>query len=284
MKSKRPQDLVFTLFGEYLLNHDRPVWVGSLISLLGPFDLSEGAVRTVLSRMTRKGWLKTRRRGRNSFYSLSPRGLRLLEEGRDRIFHPSRQDDWDGSWYLVTYSIPEDTRHLRDQLRVQLAWLGFGSMGNGVWISPHNVEGRVLAMASDMGIADKLLFFRARQLGPPDYRSLVQRSWDLDALACRYKDFLQRWSPVRDRYLERDNTLATDGVRCFVDRFNLIHEFRRFPLEDPFLPSALLPQSWPGLPAAVLFSDIHALLGPPAERHVEGILEDAPAATPSRQR
>jgi len=277
MKSKRPQVLVFTLFGEYLLDRRKPVWVGSLISLLRPFRVSEGAVRTVLSRMTRKGWLKARRSGRNSFYDLAPRGLRLLEEGRDRIFHPALEDDWDGHWYLLTYSIPEDTRHLRDRLRVRLAWLGFGSMGNGVWISPHNVEDRVLAMASEMHVEDKLLFFRAHQLGNADGQDLVRRSWDLDALARRYLDFLERWRPVYHQYRGDPEITRTDEARCFVDRFNLIHEFRAFPLEDPFLPQVLVPETWPGQEAATLFNGLHDLLEAPAEHYVAGVLADAPA-------
>jgi phenylacetic acid degradation operon negative regulatory protein len=281
MKSKRPQALVFTLFGEYLLHHQKPVWVGSLISLLRPFRLSEGAVRTVLSRMTRKGWLKSRRRGRNSFYTLAPKGQRLLAEGRDRIYRPQWQEDWNGQWYLVTYSIPEDTRYLRDQLRVRLAWLGFGSMGNGVWISPHDVEARVLAMASEMKIADKLLFFRATQLGLADHHDLVRRSWDLDALAGRYQRFLDRWRPVYERSRSQADA-PSDPVGCFVDRFNLIHEFRAFPLEDPFLPRALLPDCWPGLDASRLFNDLHGLLDTPAQSYVESILDQAPASTLAR--
>jgi len=55
---QRPQDLVFTLFGDDLLHQQGPVWVGSLIALLEPLSLSEAAVRTVLSRMSGKGWLE----------------------------------------------------------------------------------------------------------------------------------------------------------------------------------------------------------------------------------
>ena len=107
----RPQDLIFTLYGEYLLHRKEPIWVGSLIALLQPFDLSEGAVRTVLSRMARKGWLEAHRTGKHSFYDLAPKGRQLLEDGEDRIFHPSWDNPWDGSWFLIAYSIPEDVRH-----------------------------------------------------------------------------------------------------------------------------------------------------------------------------
>jgi phenylacetic acid degradation operon negative regulatory protein len=186
MPAQRPQDLVFTLYGEYLLHRDEPIWVGSLISLLQPFGLSEGAVRTVLSRMARKGWLDGQRTGRNSFYDLAPKGRRLLEEGQDRIFHPSWDGPWDGSWFLLAYSIPEDVRHLRDRLRDRLAWLGFGSLGNGLWISPYDVEQEVRALAEQLGIQQHLECFQAQRVGNREPQALVDRCWDLPGVNAHY--------------------------------------------------------------------------------------------------
>jgi phenylacetic acid degradation operon negative regulatory protein len=276
MTTKRPQDLVFTLYGEYLQNLRRPVWVGTLISLLRPFGLSEGAVRTVLSRMARKRWLRRHRHGRHAYYDLTVRGRKLLAEGRDRIFHASWDAAWDGQWYLLSYSIPEGVRHLRDRLRVRLAWLGFGSMGNGIWISPHDVGERVSEMAEEMGIREHLVCFRAQHLGDSDHFDLVGRCWDLGGLAARYHSFLRLWMPGVDviRSGLRDGTLTDEG--CYVRRFNLIHEFRRFPLEDPYLPQALLPDEWPGEAAARLFSELHGLLEERADRYVEAVLEEEP--------
>lgn len=281
MTGKRPQDLVFTLFGEYLLQQKRPVWVGSLIALLRPFGLSEGAVRTVLSRMARKRWLQTSRRGRNAYYDLTPRGRKLLEEGTERIFHPAWKEDWDGQWFLLSYSIPEDVRHLRDRLRVRLAWLGFGSLGNGIWISPHDVGAEVGEMADDMGIGEHLVCFRGPQVGRPDDFDLVARCWDLGNLAARYHAFLSRWTPGIEviRAGLRDGTLSDEG--CYLRRFRLMHEFRGFPLEDPYLPRDLLPDEWPGESAARLFADVHDLLAEPAERYVGEILAQEPEWAPT---
>lgn len=63
MSPRRPQDLIFTLFGEYLEHLNRPIWVGSLSALPRPFQVSENAVRTVLSRLMAKRWLVARRVG-----------------------------------------------------------------------------------------------------------------------------------------------------------------------------------------------------------------------------
>jgi len=57
----RSQDLVFTLYGDYLRHRGGEAWTGSLIGLLRLLGLWEQAVRSTLSRMSRKGWLRGRR-------------------------------------------------------------------------------------------------------------------------------------------------------------------------------------------------------------------------------
>ena len=278
MSTQRPQDLVFTLYGEYFLRREGSVWVGSLIALLHEFGMSEASVRTVLSRMTRKGWLEATRSGRNSFYDLSARGRALLEEGRARIYHPSWDGPWDGSWFLLSYSIPEIHRHLRDRLRDRLAWLGFGSLGNGLWISPHDVGHKVAEAARHLGIEENLECFHGQRVGGGDPAELVDKCWDLQALNEKYKAFLDRWLPhLREcrAAVERD---ALDLRHCFTLRFQLLHEYRSFPLEDPYLPRSLLPAGWEGQHASELFQTLHNLLKGPSESYLDGVLAEAPAA------
>lgn len=276
MSQPRPQDLVFTLFGEYLLHREGPVWVGSLIALLIPLGLSEGAVRTVLSRMAAKGWLTSRRRGRNSFYSLTVRGRKLLEEGKARIYHPPRDEPWDGRWSLIAYSIPEDVRHLRDRLRSRLSWLGCGSLGYGLWISPHDVREELRAIADELGISDHLEVFRGEHEGFSDNQRLVTRCWDLEELNARYEEFVRTHLPGLERCQRRADSGGLFPEECFVERFRLTHQYRQFPLADPFLPRSLLLPDWAGDCAAQLFERYHDLLTEPADRYVDSVLEEAP--------
>lgn len=280
MISQRPQDLVFTLFGEYLLARAEPVWVGSLISLLEPFGLTEGGVRTVLSRMARKGWLRTERVRRNAFYELTPRGRKLLQEGQARIFHPRWNDEWDGSWFLLTYSIPQNSRHLRDRLRDRLGWLGFGSIGNGLWISPHDVAQEVDELSDAMGLDEHLLCFRATRVGDESAADLVARGWDLDALDRDYRDFIEQWEPILTTLATAPPEPRVASAECYARRFHLIHEFRRFPLWDPYLPRELLPAPWAGDEATRVFRKLHDLLVGPADAWVEAVLAEAPQPTP----
>ena len=268
----RPQDLIFTLYGEYLLHRKKPIWVGSLIALLQPFDLSEGAVRTVLSRMARKGWLKTHRTGKHSFYDLAPKGRQLLEDGEDRIFHPSWDNPWDGSWFLIAYSIPEDIRHLRDRLRDRLAWLGFGSLGNGLWISPHDVEEQVQRVAKQLKIERHLECFQARRVNKQDVQELVAKCWDLATVNQQYLAFSGRWQSELERCSPGVPTGDVTHEECFAVRFDLIHEYRAFPLIDPYLPRSLLPEKWNGEDATKLFHILHEILKGPADSYVDQIL------------
>ena len=61
-------------------------------------------------------------------------------------------------------------------------------------------------------------------------------------------------------------------------RFALIHEFRAFPLEDPYLPRSLLPDDWRGEAATALFHDVHDLLASTADAYVDSVLTEAPPA------
>lgn len=270
----RSQDLVFTLFGDYLLERAQPVWTGALITLLGQLGLSPMAVRNVLSRMTRKGWLTADRRGTRSWYGLTARGRKLLESGRRRIYHQATPASWDGDWSVVVFSIPEDRRRLRAALRVRLAWLGCGPLASGVWITPHDVRAEVLEIAAALRVSRHLEVFRGRHLAHSTAADLVAQCWDLPALDRRYAGFIARWSTSFDecRACARGGRGAcgpgNDPADCFRRRFLLVHEYRAFPMDDPYLPRPLLPAGWHGDAATRLFESYHDLLAAPAERHV----------------
>jgi hypothetical protein len=60
------------------------------------------------------------------------------------------------------------------------------------------------------------------------------------------------------------------GRDAYVRRFELVHEYREFPLLDPFLPRPLQPADWAGECALALFQAYHALLSGPADAWLAG--------------
>jgi phenylacetic acid degradation operon negative regulatory protein len=218
--------------------------------------------------MSRGGWLEATRHGNRSYYRLSKHGRALIQEGSARIFRP-RRDPWDGAWHLVTYSIPEAQRELRDHFRKRLSYLGFGLLAAGAWISPHDLRAEVAELADDLGVGDFVDQFRGAYLQRGECaRALAARVWPLERLAEAYHAFAQRWGQVADE--------VADGVpnaQAFVLRFWLVHEYQRFFMEDPDLPRELLPASWPGRDVAHLFETLHDRLAPGANRFFEAVFE-----------
>lgn len=258
----RPQSMIFTLYGDYIRHAGGSIWIGNLIRLLGYFGVSPQAVRSTVSRMTRRGLLRVERIGSRSYYALTPKSARIIEEGARRIFHfHSPGDQWDGQWHLVTYSIPEDEREARDRLRQELEWLGFGMLTAALWISPHDHRREIEQLATALGVRARVEIFTARHDGFADARGIVARCWDLSKINTRYAAFIAKYKPLYDehrRLLSNGNDL--EPSQYFVRRFSLIHEYRRFLLKDPELPAELLPSDWRGTEAATLFRQYHDLL------------------------
>ena len=273
----RSQDLIFTLYGDYIRHRGGEAWTGSLIELLGLLGMSEQAVRSALSRISRKGWLKGRRVGNKSFYSLTPKSVKLLEEGAQRIFQP-RADEWDGKWCLLTYSIPEKKRSLRNKLREKLTWLGYAPLNHATWISPRILRHKLEDLLDSLKIRDYVEIFCAEHLGFSSNQEVVDRCWDLEGLNQTYADFIAKYEPLLN---ERKTRLAEgnglDPSECFVQRFMLVHEYRSFPYVDPNLPTELLPDDWLGDQAIQLFREYHELLTVGANALVDDVFARAPS-------
>ncbi len=263
-----PRSLLFTLYGDYVRPlGQRDVRVGALVRLAAELGVGDNALRSALSRMTREGWLAALRDSGPPRYRLSPRGEELIEEGTRRIYGHHRAA-WDGRWLLVSYSLPEPRRGQRDRLRQGLSFLGLGSLGNGLFVTPHDLRPQVRDLIRRHGVeADVTLHYGTLEW-PADPAQVVARAWDLERLAARYAEFVER---VRRQL---GSTAGLDDRTAFARRFLLTHEFRRFPFSDPDLPDALLPPGWVGGAARAAFLDYNARLRLPAERFYASIADE----------
>lgn len=270
LSTLRSKQMIFTLYGDYIRHVGGSIWVGSLIKLLARFQMSEQSVRSTILRMSRGGWLQVERVNNKSYYSLTAEGWRLLDEGAARIFHfQSPRDKWDGKWRLVAYSIPETQRDKRERLRRELGYLGFGPLTSALWISPHDLRAEVERLAESLGLKECLEFYTASHDGFSNRAALVARCWDLPSLNAQYAGFITKYQPLYEEC--RANRAHIESSECFVRRFMLIHEYRRFPFIDPALPRELLPNDWHGERAAQLFHDYHELLADKANAFFQSV-------------
>jgi len=266
----RPRSMLFTLFGDYVYPQRGDIWLGSLVIIGSALGMSEVAVRSAVARLARELWVVARRSGQRSFYRLSPAGRALIEEGTQRIYRADGRG-WDGNWCLLTYSIPESRRLVRDRMRKQLAWLGFGPLGSGTYVAPRDVSVQVRRLAERLGADGFAKTFIARGAGATSDKQIVAQSWDLSRIAHAYERFITLYGPLYTRDKKRKSRRELDDRDAFILRFVITHDFRRFPFIDPDLPRTLLPKRWAGARARSLFETYHAMLTDGAMRFFDAV-------------
>jgi phenylacetic acid degradation operon negative regulatory protein len=265
--------MIFTIYGDYIRNYGNKIWIGSLIRLLKEFGHNEQGVRVAVSRMVKQGWIQSEKQGNKSYYFLTDRGVQRMDEAANRIYK-MKPNEWDGKWRILMYTIPEDKRQLRDDLRKELLWSGFGSFSSGCWISPNDLEKQINRLIEKYDINEYVDFFISEYKGPKENQSLVEKSWHLEEIENKYEEFIEKYSKqfiVHQSIINRGEMSDAD---CFVERTNLVHEYRKFLFIDPGLPKELLPSKWNGNHAALLFSQYYQVLAEPASRFFESVFQE----------
>ncbi|WP_245667631.1 PaaX family transcriptional regulator [Actinomadura macra] len=238
----RPQSLMLTYLGNYVLGRDVAVFSGSFIEVLGRLGIGEHAVRSMLSRMVTRGLLARYPDGRRMFFGLTERSRRILADGEERVWRRSViNDDWDGSWTVLAFSLPESWQSRRHELRSRLAWAGFGPVGNGLWISPARVD--VAEVTADLGLDTHVRVFAGPSVPPTDEPRMIRDAFDLDGLAAGYRAWLERWDrpdPVPEA--------SDDLIRYLL----MSTEWLGLVRADPRIPLRHLPTDWPAIRAQKL--------------------------------
>jgi len=266
LEAIQPQELAITLLGAYVRPDPSPVWSGGVVDLLAEFGFSTSAARATLSRLVGRGYLRRVRRGRLVFYELTERCEEVLLEGDRRIFSLGQGKSWDGSWTVVWHAIPPHQRIDRARFGRRLRFLGFGSVQDGTWISPHNRELEVHGIVEELQISSHVGVLIGRPAANLQIDQLIDRGWDLTALSERYQRFVAEFDPYRS-----STTRAKDEHLAFVIRTSLVHAFRQFPFMDPELPDELMPDHGARQAAVETFNDLYENLRVPAQRHFERV-------------
>jgi phenylacetic acid degradation operon negative regulatory protein len=144
--------------------------------------------------------------------------------------------------------VPENHRNLRHRLRASLEWAGFGSLGTGVWLSPHpSHAAEARSVLASLGEAVQGTILHARLDNPDERQRLAMQAWDVAELERQYRTFLDRFTPVQ----------PADPGQALAELAHLLYQWRRLLLADPGLPPSLLPPQWSGEQARHLLLDRH---------------------------
>jgi phenylacetic acid degradation operon negative regulatory protein len=236
------------LLGDYALDQADAVWTHTVVAALGLVGFEEKAARQALTRSAAAGLLDPRRVGRRTRWHLTPAGHDALTAAKHRLFATGPERDWNGDWLVLLASVPEHHRNLRHRLRTALSWAGFGSLGPGIWLSPHPshaAEARQVLDSLGEPVQGTLLHAR---LDDPEHRlRLVTQAWDVAELDRQYRAFLDRFTAVRPE----------SSGQALAELAHLLYQWRRLLLADPGLPPNLLPPQWSGEQARKLLLDRH---------------------------
>lgn len=250
--------MLLTILGEFVLPRSGSIWTSTIVDGLAQLDVGERNARQAVARLGEDDLLRAERIGRSTRWHLTERAARLLRDGTDRIYgFAAGSPPWGRRWLVVIASVPEEERAKRHQLRTQLGFAGFGFLGPGIAISPHaEREEAANDVLRELGLDGSAVVFVA-ETGTlvPDVQ-IIERAWDLGELAARYRSFVAEFA-----------TRAPDGDgAAFAAVVDLVHEWRRFPFDDPEIPPDLLPDGWPGPVARDVFVARRAAWLPTAER------------------
>jgi phenylacetic acid degradation operon negative regulatory protein len=232
------------VLGEYVLADPaetaepaEAAWTQTILDALGMVGFGPKAVRKALTRTAAAGLLVAHRAGRRTRWHLTPRGHDYLLAAKGRLFATGPERDWDGDWLLLLTSVRERDRNLRHRLRADLGWAGFGSLGPGVWISPHPTHAAEARQVLDaLGEPIHATLLHARLDDPEERHALVTQAWDVAELDKDYRAFVDRFAAADP--CSPGETLA--------ELAHLVYEWRRLLLADPGLPPTLLPADWSG--------------------------------------
>ncbi|MCC3281997.1 PaaX family transcriptional regulator C-terminal domain-containing protein [Arthrobacter caoxuetaonis] len=256
----RGRRVLVTLMAEYWLEEGAMVPSGALVDLMAGMDVSPSGTRTLLSRLSREGRLTTVKDGRRTFYALSDKARRRLTEGFTviRVFGTDHGPA-DPDWTTLLFSIPEDQRAVRQQLRKGLSWMWFAPLYDGAWITPRDHGQQAIALCQKLGVVSASLIRGRVSSAGTGFGNPVD-AWDLDLARELYTSFTAILQDPLDR-MRKGQLSPAESMRA---RTEVVNVFRGFPRFDPDLPLGLLADDWPRRAAREAFAELY-----------DGVTEDA---------
>jgi phenylacetic acid degradation operon negative regulatory protein len=256
----------FTIYGDYIRNDDGMVTMSELTKLLNSLNFSEEAIKAAIYRMRHQQIVVSIKQDGKTYYTLTEEGIHKMEEGMRRTFRRPEEENWDGNWRVLIYSLPEDKRQLRDQLRNEITWLGFGQLTPGTWISPNDLFAQIRRIVKKYKIESYVQMFESKHLGPNSRESIINQVWDLNSINKRFREFIDEFEPRLQMFSSK-----WEDEKTFAERVRLVHEYRKFLHIDPGLPLNLLPNDWQGGEAGQLFRNFYQMLTPGAIRFYKDV-------------
>jgi phenylacetic acid degradation operon negative regulatory protein len=225
-------------------------------------------LRLCLARLVNEGLFDQTGRGRNGVFTLSALGRRQLKPQPEFVQLAFAQDaglaPWDEQWHLVTFSIDEKRRVVRNEFREQLLGLG-AALSGAVYVCANDWDDLVLGLADELDITDRVTLATATKLrasGESDPKRIAKQLWPLGEVADGWAAFVRDHRRTVDRLTRLAGSSSPDQVPSLLaTAIGFVASFQSCMESDPLLPPELLPSRWPGVPGRRLLVEASEAIG-----------------------
>ncbi len=155
---------------------------------------------------------------------------------------------WDGSWTVVSFSIPEKNRDKRDKFRRFIGSIGMKNLFSSIWISPLDVTSGILEYSKKNNLNNEIISIRTNHitgLSNDTLRSL----WSFDSYRSSLEDFI-----TESNNFHKDHPDQQYEVKKRIFEYALLLEGL------PKVPIDFMPKDWPYLRAKMTYKKLKARL------------------------
>ncbi len=267
--SPKAKSLIITFFGDTVFPYGGTIWLGSLVKFMEEFGISEKLTRTSIFRLSKDGWLSSKKFGRESYYSLSDLAIDRFIKAHYSVYAYDEQED-NKDWIVLFTNHVDLTSELN--LSKILKKEGFANTAKHVYMHPNYKMEYMQDILIKHELQNDVLLIKGPIQMPMNkevIKDMVHTYWDMNDIEKRYQSFITKFRQVFSLKtpIEKFTT-----KQCFMLRVLLIHEYRRALLFDPKLGNDLVSIDWLGKSASSLVESIYAIIHNQANDYIKNNL------------
>jgi len=275
--SPKAKSLIITFFGDTVFPYGGTIWLGSLVKFMEEFGISEKLTRTSIFRLTKEGWLSSKKFGRESYYSLSNYAIDRFVKAHYSVYAYDEQDI-DNDWIVLLTNSLKPAQEL--ELSKVLKKEGFATPSKHTFLHPNYKMEYMQDILIKFEFQNDILLIKGPIHMPMNkemLKDMVHTYWDLADVEMRYQSFITKFRKIYTLETPIDKFTTK---QCFMLRILLIHEFRRALLFDPKLGSELVSIDWLGKASASLVDSVYSIIHNQANDYVKENLLTVGGNTP----
>ncbi len=241
----KDSDLIFGLMASF---GKKEYSIADLLHLIKPFNITENSLRTNLSRMKNNAILDSRKDGKTVFYKFYTRGKKINSIA-ELSFNPPVWEGWNNEWFGVLFTVSENKKKIRYQLRKRLIAYRFALKYPGFWIRPmHQAENKKYNFKTIFeNEYSRLIQFNFSNL--PEI-SEIQTLWNIHSIN---KEFFKGKSQIN---FIKNNIMKKNAIEALKIKMEIGEKIVKLFFKDPLLPPEFLPSNWKGIELRKEFIDL----------------------------